>query len=498
MRWLVLAFTALLAIALGGIAALFGGLIALILFVPILAIGLVVLDYRAGVIVLTLMLPFSASPLLPGLKGLNSFNYIVAATVLVFLVHRVFGKKAIALPPKLFAWCYLLPMFVAVVIGLGHLAEGRQYVVLAEAVAQFEPVNYVKQRLMGPLFFVAYAILLANAVRDSSRPERFLILLSAAAVVPALVILGAVVILGGDLSVLQSHRDFLSRFGLHANEFGMLLAIASGPLVYLAGAAKGGAKLTAGVALALVLAGLMLTFSRGAYVAFFVVLMIYLYELRRFRMIAASVIVGAAIMFAGPAAFRERITTGANSATLESAESGNLNDPLTAGRIGIYYMLVPEVARSPLWGRGAGATSWSDAVRSGRYNAGHPHNMYLEILLDVGALGFVALMYLYFRYYNAMRSLARSDELSPVLRAYFAGTAAAFVGMLTMDFSNGHWLPHPEQSYLWFALGMLFAYWPVVDRSRQVDKPGPRGALSRRMGPRPTRSLVAWVPGRFR
>ena len=35
-----------------------------------------------------------------------------------------------------------------------------------------------------------------------------------------------------------------------------------------------------------------------------------------------------------------------------------------------------------------------------------------------------------------------------------------------MDMTNGHWMPHPEQVFLWFALGFAFAFWHEVGKVR--------------------------------
>ena len=57
--------------------------------------------------------------------------------------------------------------------------------------------EFLKSRVFKPLFFVVYAFLVANAVRDSIRPERFLIAFGISAVLPALSIMVAAV--GGSV-----------------------------------------------------------------------------------------------------------------------------------------------------------------------------------------------------------------------------------------------------------------------------------------------------------
>ena len=151
----------------------------------------------------------------------------------------------------------------------------------------------------------------------------------------------------------------------------------------------------------------------------------------------------------------------------------NMDDPLTKGRLASWALLAPDIIISPIWGQGIGSVAWNQATSSGRYRATLAHNMYLEILLDLGIVGFVMLMYLFYRYVSGFRSLSNDTSLSPALRYYFAGALASFLGMLVMGVANGLYLPHPEQAYLWFALGMLFAYWKTGSKTKSIR----RGAI---------------------
>jgi len=138
---------------------------------------------------------------------------------------------------------------------------------------------------------------------------------------------------------------------------------------------------------------------------------------------------------------------------------------LTAGRIAVWERLLPEVQRSPLWGRGLGSTAWSDLVRSGVYRATHPHNLYLALLLDLGVLGLAAVLYWYYSILRAQNSLRRAPEVPPRLQEFFTGAMAGLAGLLAMNVTNGNYTP--EYTFFWFALGMTFAYWPQRKVSRR-------------------------------
>jgi len=495
MKWMLLLGVMFLAVVLGGIAALLGGWVAVVLVVPLIPMLLVLRDYRVGVVFMLLILPFINSPLLPQARGFNIFNYVLLTTFLVFMVGRLFGRKEIAWPPRVVWIGMLIPMCVGLLLAWGHLGEAQRNYVLADAALQYEPVSFLKARFIKPMTVVVFALLLANAVRDSRRPGLFIIPFAVSAMGCVLAIVALIAKLGINLSVLQSHREFLAPTGGHANEWGMLFAAASGPLLFLAADLRGNKRVAALMALGVVLLGLLLTFSRGGYLAFLIVLAVFLINRRQLRVLIVATFVFAAIAIFGPQAMRERATTGLDQSTLAEARSGSTNEALTAGRIGIYYMLVPEVLRSPIWGRGTGSTAWSNPVSRGQYSAGHPHNLYLEMLLDLGLIGMVAITYFYWRSLRAMQLLSRSDELSPALRSYFAGAAAALIGMLIMGMGNGYWLPHFSQAFFWFSIGMTLAYWPLAEKLRQGQRelskaaalPNERTMLTRR-------PFVGWRP----
>jgi hypothetical protein len=80
-----------------------------------------------------------------------------------------------------------------------------------------------------------------------------------------------------------------------------------------------------------------------------------------------------------------------------------------------------------------------------------------------------------------MFRLSEEPTLSPLLREYFAGAFAAFVGMLFGMITGGNYMPHPEQTYYWFSLGLVFAYWKVAGLTKERPKANPFGLGIKRL-----------------
>ena len=138
---------------------------------------------------------------------------------------------------------------------------------------------------------------------------------------------------------------------------------------------------------------------------------------------------------------------------------GELYGALTSGRLISWIDLFPEVLSSPLYGRGMQSTLLSDAVTRGRYLSDHPHNMYLQLLLDVGLLGLGLVLFFFYSLLRKMLSLSRDEGIEPRLRAFFAGSFASFAAVLVVSFTGYDWFPANEQAFLWFSVGLVFAYW---------------------------------------
>lgn len=86
----------------------------------------------------------------------------------------------------------------------------------------------------------------------------------------------------------------------------------------------------------------------------------------------------------------------------------------------------------------------------------HPHNAYLEALLDTGLIGTVLLCAYFVHAFRRLRALGKEAALAPAMRGFFQGAAAALVGMLVSDLTDSSLTPRPEQVFLWLALGLMY------------------------------------------
>jgi O-antigen ligase len=116
---------------------------------------------------------------------------------------------------------------------------------------------------------------------------------------------------------------------------------------------------------------------------------------------------------------------------------------------------------------------WSDAMRTGAgvtiLAAGHPHNAYLQALLDMGAAGLILVCAYFVHVWKGLRALSVDPDLSPTLRGFYLGAAAGLVALSISYLTDSSLLPRAEQTFLWLAIGMMYAQ----RASARVKEPGP-------------------------
>ena len=469
---LLLAAVLALAAAVGAALALLGPRPVLLAGAALAPVPFILRDFRVGVVLLTLALPLTS--MLPLVRGLNLLNVLTLATLAAFTLRAAFARAPVVGLPAPLWWGLVLPATVGIVVAWPHIPEGvRNYPTLAAAPAIYEPTAYAIARWAKPLFhYLAYAFLLANAVRASAQPQRFVWLLAAAAVLPSLAVLYTVARYPGPLGELVGDREFMAPRGMHANEFGLLLALACGPLLFVATAATRRAwRWGLAAVLVLVFTALVLTFSRGALLACLVMLAGFLWHHRRLKTMLATAALALAALLAAPDALQERFGAGLRAGALSDTSRAE-HDELTAGRVHGWTLLAPEVLDSPWIGRGLGSTQWSAAVAAGLYRANHPHNIYLEVLMDLGLLGLAAMAWAWWHLLRRLRHMAAEPAFTPELRAFFLGARWAALGALAMAATTAYYMPNAAQVFLWMGFGMAFAYWKGVPAGAAAGSTG--------------------------
>jgi len=150
-------------------------------------------------------------------------------------------------------------------------------------------------------------------------------------------------------------------------------------------------------------------------------------------------------------------------------ESKEYNE-IFAGRIdGIWLPLLDEYTQASkkiLFGDGRFATKVSDSAQNGILvsAAGHPHNMYLEQILDAGLLGLMTFILFYFVLLKkASKNLRIINKYK--IKEYQYAVIASLISYLVSGLTGRSFFPNAENSYVWIIVGMAIVINTIVENS---------------------------------
>ncbi len=443
----------LLAVLAGAISAMFGGLVAFLFFAIAAFMCFAISDYRAGIVIVMTLLPLSASTLMPralfGITGLNPLNATLAMAGISVSFMWLFQRQRMAVPPL------PRPLLVYVALLTAAALHGSTQVDLIPPffnllqVINFDSAGgYLRDLYMKPLLILAAAWLLAVLVCNARKPGRVLLPFFLSALALPLFVIGYIAVTGASLGDLASAdaRGTLSVTGMHANELGLMFNMALALAVFTLLGARGIVRWSLFVACCVLLVAVMLTFSRGAFLATLVLATWFLITQRRFKILAGGLLLLPFCLLLVPDAVIQRAATG--------LASGNI-DMITAGRVDrIWLPLLPELMQNALFGSGLNGMLWAEAVRSGAtLKVGHPHNAYLATLQDLGLIGAAVIAWFFWRMQGLFARLRRQlDE--PLFKGFFQGASACILLLLVQGITDDRFTPTFPQTYLWLAYGM--------------------------------------------
>jgi len=440
-----------------GVLLAIGEIEALYLCLSIAATLAVLYDFRVGAVLLIVLLPLSTSNVFPhelmGFKGLNPINVLVLATLGSYLLHGRIGHAG-AFVPKPLLWLYLVPFFIAGLLGTRHAEDIFPVFYEAESINFTEALGYFRDLVVKPALIVAVALLVAAAVAKAQKPERFF--------TPIVISIWAICLLEiifvatsgirsiGELAAPGTARQFLLVIGMHANDFGRLFAMAYALILFLWWEEKEPRfKLVLFLTMGIISVALLLTFSRGAFLGFLLVNALFLMWKFNAKTLSLALLAGVVAAAFAPGYLYSRITLGFDSGDVET---------LTAGRVaGIWLPLLPEIWKSPLWGNGVGSVTWSYPMLTEAMTAVlHPHNAYLEAVLDAGFIGLALFLTYYWTVWRGFRALGSHAYLSPAMRGFFQGATAGLVAFFVTGWAGSSLMPRYEWSFLWIAIGVMY------------------------------------------
>jgi len=413
---------------------------------PLVVVALWVIQrYRAGALVLLLLC-------LP-LGRLTFAEVLSPATVLAAVVLAVWLWRVLSGSEKIEFSHMQLPLAVFLLWGIagiyGALDVGTAIKVLS-------------------IFVMGASVYLVTSQTIRSPEEAHGIMWAAAVTVGITVLYTVVAGFGGSLSYVEideggeAYTRFAGIFG-HPNALGGFLALAIPPMVALAASETVWWKRLSGYLLIIgAMAGLVLTYSRGAWLGTGVGLLILLPVLKR----GFWLILGAVLL--GPVLVGMVTSSDAVLARLESIAAAG-SDPALMNRLEIWGMAFRLVAEHPLLGVGLG----NFQAAYGKLMVPdlplltyplelpeHAHNLFLNLAVEVGLVGVSAFAWLLAVAFLRVRQIKRFADWR--VGVWSMGLAAGLVAISVQALVD-------VVVYQGFVAILFFTYLGVMDAFKRFD-----------------------------
>jgi hypothetical protein len=423
--------------------------------------------------ILIFFFPFSGTEAFKAaMAGIPGFKPLQILSVAVFAVALLNASRAVPLPrqAKLFFASVFILFTVAFLRSMPNLSTINP--ILSESLSL---PHYVFSHYFKPLIYFLPALIVTQYVYTGKDIDRVVATINWSITILAMVIIGFFLFDRNLILDPGSTRDFYAdSFGMHTNSI-VNYFIMGLPFVLTDLFRK---RVPIGIVkISLCAIAVALLFSRSAYFLFVFSILIYLFVSKRAKWLPIFVATILILLAVLPESITERATKGFHSM--------NRNE-ISAGRVdNIWLPLLKEIGDDPravLFGEGRYAMVVSDVHKKKIIiQAMHPHNMYLEMLLDSGLAGLLIVMGLFaYLLKSVYSSVARAE--TGRYREFQVATMTSLLCFLLSGVTDRTFFPDDINGYLWMTVAMAFVLMrhieykgahPEEDSSaREQERPG--------------------------
>jgi O-antigen ligase len=431
-------------------------------------------DWFKGLCGLILLLGVLEMPDVPrsmfGIEGLNFFNLLLFNVMCAWLIARHKENLKNDLPAHVGALLFIYLMLV--LVGFYRVYENPAYLGMTRA-------QLISEYLINTLKWVVPGVMLYDGCRTRERTTVALlsvmgIYLFLGMMVVKVMPIRAVMLDGVELQRL-AFKLLVDRIGYHRVTLSMMLAGASWAVLALRGLTTDRRlHIIAIVASFGILYAQGLTGGRAGYVTWGIIGLILCLLRWRGYLLIAPVMVAAVLILMPSVADRmlEGITRDAFTSNI------SVNDySLTAGRTVIWPVVIEKIQRQMWFGYGrqgmwtTGTVAYISTVMAEDF--GHPHNAYLEWILDNGVIGIIPVLAFYLvMLFHACRMFW--DRRNLIFMAAGGVAAALMLALLGAGMGSQSFYPIEGTVGMWCAMGIMLRV--SVNRSRALAALAPKGA----------------------
>jgi O-antigen ligase len=407
------------------------------------------------------------------IQGLNPWNALLVAILLAWVFDR--SRQGLQ-------WDMPRPSRVLLWLGLGVVLFGFLRLLLdrQNLVPELTVAELTSDYLFNPVKWVVIGLLLFDGCRDRRRLVLGLASIFALYFLISLQVIRWIVpsgaLDGGRLSS-YSLKTLQREIGYHRTDVSTMLAGASWALLAMLPLVRSvGHRVGLVLASFVILFAQLLTGGRGGYLAWCSVgLILGLVRWPRYLILGPLIIILVTSLVPSVA---DRALEGIHGDPSSASEESDLEE-LTAGRNLLWPRVVDTIWDAPFIGYGraamqrTGLSAWYAASQVGEdcflpdcqpeHYINHPHNAYLEMLLDSGVIGLIVALAVY-GYFLAIALILVRDGRDPEFLSVGGISASLLVAQLVGSLSGQSLFPRETTVGMWCVIGLLLRVW--VWRSR--------------------------------
>ncbi len=397
-----------------------------------------------------------------GIPGLNLWNVLMATIVIAWLSNRRREGFVWDMPPPI---SVLLVLYFCVIT----LAAVRLLMNL-DQLPVMTPRYVINEYILNCLKWVLPGIVLFDVCRTRRRVTIAMICVLGLYLLLALQVIKHVPLsaaASSDVSRVAA-KQCQNNIGYNRVTLSMMLSGASWAALGLLGlASKRSHKLAVLGVAGIIALGQALTGGRSGYLAWGVVgLILCVVRWRKLLPVIPAVLIAVCVFLPG---VRDRMLQGFAQGGNENIIVHNDEYEMTSGRNLAWPLVIEKIWESPILGYGREAMSTTGIFLKmfDEYGEGdafpHPHNVYLEVLLDNGVVGFLIIVpfFLVVLWHGFRLLLDRTD---PLLTAAGGMACALVLALLVAGMGGQTFYPREGAVGMWAAIGIMLRV--SVERSR--------------------------------
>ena len=414
-----------------------------------------------------------------GIQGLNPWNVLMVSILLAWAVSRSREGLVWDMPR---AVTVLLALYLGVVlVGFARLMADRSHL------EDETTARLISEQLINTIKWVVPGLLLYDGCRSPRRAKMALWCILGVYLWVALQVVyfmpPSAVFEGGAAMMMRRRVRTVAGFSC-AMTSKMCAASAWAFLTLLPVLARPAYKMLAAGAFALTTYAAALMGTRAGYYAWGSVgLVLCLVRWQRYLLVLPAGVLLLAFVFPGAKA---RLLEGVGELDVSGEAALNAYDA-TSGRNLIWPYVVDKISASPIVGYGreamrrTGLTSILLAQVGEFVSVAHPHNAYLQVLLDNGAIGFAVVVSFFVIVLGYSGRLFRRDG-DPWASAVGGMTLALVLGHMVTGVGSQSFYPDSGDCTMWCAIMLMLRV--RVERARSKGfRPVQAAGLSRPLRP---------------